>query len=301
MSGIEIQNLTAEYTEQKQKFTALQDVTFSVESGEFISIVGASGCGKSTLLSILGGLRRQSGGTVQIDGEPVNGTGTDRAIVFQHDSLFPWMTVRKNVAFGIRQAKRDLPRAERLRLADEYLGHVGLSGCGDSFPFQLSGGMRQRAAIARALAMDPKLLLMDEPFSALDVKNRAALQKLLLELWEGDGQRKKTVVFVTHDIDEAILLSDRIVLLAPSPGHVVCELTVPFERPRRRLALKGQASYEVFRERLLNLLGGELEEEKEASGFPGGAKSAGRQGRRFGGGVDSRIRYVSERAAQEAG
>ncbi len=153
----------------------------------------------------------------------------------QHYSLFPWMSARKNVAFGIKQVKKNISRAERLKIADEFLDKVGLEDFKNKYPSQLSGGMQQRVAIARALAMDTDILLMDEPFGAIDAKNRTILQELLLELWEGNGvQEKKTVVFVTHDIDEAILLSDRIIMMSASPGRVYKEITVPFERPRNR-------------------------------------------------------------------
>ena len=203
-SKIEIRNLTVDYIEKKKNFTALKNVSFPINDGEFVSIIGASGCGKSTLLSVLEGINKPAEGEVLIDGEKVNGTGSNRSVVFQHYSLFPWMTTRKNVAFGIQQVRKELSRTQRLQVADEFLDKVGLSEFRNKYPSQLSGGMQQRAAIARALAMDTEILLMDEPFSALDAKNRIALQELLLKLWEGENsENKKTVVFVTHDIDEA--------------------------------------------------------------------------------------------------
>lgn len=254
MSKIEIKNLTVHYHEKNHCFTALKDVSFSIGAGEFVSIIGSSGCGKSTLLSILQGINQPSGGTVTIDGEPITGTGTDRGVVFQHYSLFPWMTARKNVAFGVKQAKKNLSKAERLKIADSFLSKVGLDDFKHKYPSQLSGGMQQRVAIARALAMDTEILLMDEPFGALDAKTRTSLQELLLELWEGDGtQERKTIVFVTHDIDEAILLSDRIIMMRPNPGEVYEEIVVPFSRPRRHDALVQEREYGVFRNRLLSL------------------------------------------------
>ena len=256
MGKIEIKNLTVEYTEKKNKFKALDDVTFTVEDGEFVSIIGSSGCGKSTLLSILEGINFPSSGSVSIDGKPITGTGTDRGVVFQHYSLFPWMTARNNVAFGIRQAKKELNKRERLALADEYLDKVGLGDFSDKYPNRLSGGMQQRVAIARALAMDTDILLMDEPFGAIDAKNRVNLQKLLMRLWEGYGKRK-TVVFVTHDLDEAILLSDRIILMSPGPGRVYREIRVPFERPRNIKELIRTNEYNIFHEELLSLFHGE--------------------------------------------
>lgn len=254
MSKIEIQNLSVDYTERNKSFTALQDVSFSVEAGEFVSVIGSSGCGKSTLLSVLEGINTPTKGEILIDGKRIHGTGTDRGVVFQHYSLFPWMTARKNVAFGIKQAKKDLPKTERLHIADEFLEKVGLSDFKNKYPGQLSGGMQQRVAIARALAMDTDILLMDEPFGAIDAKNRTILQELLLELWEGDGkQEKKTVLFVTHDIDESILLSDRIVMLSASPGRVYKEIPVPFARPRNRAELVQTKEYSAFRNELISL------------------------------------------------
>ena len=177
--------------------------------------------------------------------------------MFQHYSLFPWMTARKNVAFGIRQVNKEASRTERLKIADEFLEKVGLNEFKNKYPSQLSGGMQQRVAIARALAMDTDILLMDEPFGAIDAKNRTILQELLLELWEGDGTsaRKtvvfKTVVFVTHDIDEAILLSDKIVMMTANPGQVYSEIKVPFDRPRNRAELVQTQAYNQFRNKLL--------------------------------------------------
>ena len=254
MSKIEIRNLTVEYTEKNHRFTALKDVSFSVETGEFVSVIGSSGCGKSTLLSTLEGIHVPTEGEILIDGKPVTGTGSDRGVVFQHYSLFSWMTARKNVAFGVKQVRRDLSSSERLKIADTFLGRVGLLDFKNKYPSQLSGGMQQRVAIARALAMDTDILLMDEPFGAIDAKNRTILQELLLKLWEGDGsQEKKTVVFVTHDIDEAILLSDRIIMMSANPGQIFREIPVPFSRPRDRASLVQTKDYSAFRNELLSL------------------------------------------------
>ena len=240
---IEINGLTVNYIDNKRSFNALHDVSFGVGRGEFVSVIGASGCGKSTLLSVL------------------HGTGSERGVVFQHYSLFPWMTTKKNIEFGIKQTHHDIKRRERSRIADEFLTKVGLSDAGSKYPSQLSGGMQQRAAIARALAMDTEILLMDEPFSAIDPKNRIILQELLLSLWEGDGsEERKTVVFVTHDIDEAILLSDKIVVLTAHPGTVNEVVNVPFERPRNRAELVGTQEYGRFRNRLLSLLNTDIAE-----------------------------------------
>lgn len=254
MSKIVIQNLTVDFTEKNNSFTALKDVSFSVEAGEFVSVIGSSGCGKSTLLSILQGIHSPTQGSIVIDGKPITGTGTDRGVVFQHYSLFPWMTARKNVEFGIKQVKKNCSQADRLKIADAFLDKVGLGNFKNKYPAALSGGMQQRVAIARALAMDTAILLMDEPFGAIDAKNRTILQELLLDLWEGDGtQEKKTVIFVTHDIDEAILLSDRIVMMSTSPGRVFKDIRVPFARPRNRAQLVQTAEYAVLRNQLLSL------------------------------------------------
>ena len=257
---IEVKHLTVNYAEKNREFTALRDVNFTVEEGEFVSVIGASGCGKSTLLSVLEGLYKQADGEIQISGKPLEGTGKERGVVFQHYS-FPWMTTRKNIAFGIAQVRKDLTKKQRLELADTFLEKVGLAGFGGKYPSQLSGGMQQRAAIARALAMDTEILLMDEPFSAIDAKNRIVLQELLLKLWEGDGtEPRKSVVFVTHDIDEAILLSDKIVVLTAHPGTVAEIIPVPFERPRDRQKLVQSPEYGKFRSRLLKLFYNDIAE-----------------------------------------
>jgi NitT/TauT family transport system ATP-binding protein len=246
LSKIEIRNLAVEYEEKERRFAALSDVSFDIEEGEFVSVIGASGCGKSTLLAVLEGIRSPSGGEALIDGAPITGVGADRGVGFQHYSLFPWMTARKNVAFGVRQAKKALSAKQALAIADEYLEKVALTGHGDKYPERLSGGQQQRVAIARALAMDKDILLMDEPFGAVDARNRTLLQELLLKLWDHEA-RRKTVVFVTHDIDEAIFLSDRVVMLTESPGRVYKDIRVPFPRPRDRSALLNSTTYVNFR------------------------------------------------------
>ena len=258
---IEVSHLTVNYAEKNREFTALRDVNFTVEEGEFVSVIGASGCGKSTLLSVLEGLYKQADGSINISGKPVSGTGKERGVVFQHYSLFPWMTTRKNIAFGIAQVRKDLTKKQSLEIADTFLEKVGLGEFGSKYPSQLAGGMQQRAAIARALAMDTEILLMDEPFSAIDAKNRIVLQELLLKLWEGDGtEPRKSVVFVTHDIDEAILLSDKIVVLTAHPGTVAEIIPVPFERPRDRQKLVQSPEYSKFRARLLKLFYNDIAE-----------------------------------------
>jgi NitT/TauT family transport system ATP-binding protein len=266
VNKIEVNRLTVQYRDGNGVFTALEDLSFGVEKGEFAGVIGSSGCGKSTLLGVLGGLRGADTGEVFIDGKKVAGPGPDRSMVFQHYSLFPWMTARNNVAFGIKQVYKNLSRRERLDRAAVFLARVGLENFKNKYPGQLSGGMRQRVAIARALAMDTEILLMDEPFGAVDARNRTILQELLLRLWEGgagdvvyppgEGPRpgdRKTVVFVTHDIDEAIILSDRIIMMSSSPGKIYRELAVPFERPRNRASLIQTPEYTKLRNELLAL------------------------------------------------
>ena len=250
MSKIEIRNLSMEYGIKNTRFTALQGVNLDIEKGEFVSLLGASGCGKSTLLTIIDGLRKPSGGSIRISGQEINGTGKDRSIVFQNYSLFPWMTVRKNVAFGVQQLRPELNKAQRLEIADEFVEKVGLTEFRNKYPLQLSGGQQQRVAIARALATNTEILLMDEPFGALDTKTRASLQDLLLSLWRNESE-KKTVIFVTHDVDESIFLSDRIIIMQPNPGRIYKDIKVPFARPRIRENLTDTEEYRNFRKEIV--------------------------------------------------
>lgn len=248
MSKIEIENLSFCYEANGRRAAALEDIDLRVEAGEFLCLLGPSGCGKSTLLSILNGLNRASGGEVRIDGRPITGPGRDRAVVFQHYSLFPWLTAEKNVMFGIEQSGRKCSRAERRQIADDFLEQVGLLEAREKYPAELSGGMQQRVAIARALAMDADILLMDEPFGAVDPKLRLELQELVGRLSMEHG---KTVVFVTHDIDEAILLADRIVVMEPK--HIRAIETLRLPRPRSRDALAAQPEYAKLQQRLMSL------------------------------------------------
>lgn len=206
-------------------FVALADVEISVHTSEVLCLVGPSGCGKTTLLNLMAGFEEPSSGSIFVDGRPVTRPGPDRTVVFQQDALFPWLTVRQNVTAGARATKQ----RNYAGRADSLLAHVRLSEFADRYPYQLSGGMRQRAAIARALMAETKVLLMDEPFGALDAQTRSAMQDLLQEIWEA---YRPTIVFITHDIEEALLLGDRVVVMAPNPGRIVKELTVPFRRPR---------------------------------------------------------------------
>lgn len=252
MFKIDFHKVTFNYEDKDTFYTAIKDINFSIREGEFVSIIGPSGCGKSTLLSLIAGLNFPSHGNVLLNGEDIKGPSSDRGVVFQHYSLFPWMTSKKNVIFGIKQVQKERRYHEIEAIADKYLNLVGLNQFKNKYPVQLSGGMQQRVAIARAFAMNPSVLLMDEPFGAVDAKNRILLQEILLKLWE-TGEQKKTVVFVTHDIDEAIFLSDRIIVMSAGPGTVKKEVTVPFPRPRSRNYLVDTKEYLELRNSLLNL------------------------------------------------
>lgn len=232
----------------------LKHLDLEVAAGEFVCLVGHSGCGKSTTLRILAGLQKPIHGEISINGKPLDGCGLDRSVVFQNYSLFPWMTAKKNIEFGINQASveldRKLGKAEISAIADEYLARVNMSKAADLYPYQLSGGMQQRIAIARALAMDTETLLFDEPFGALDVKTRRELQVLMEELWM-DGNNAKTAVFVTHDVDEALLLADRIIFM--SGGRFLDEFRVSALRPRDPEKFAKTGEYQQMRSKLLDL------------------------------------------------
>lgn len=206
---------------------ALREINFSIAEGEFVSIVGASGSGKSTLLRIIDGLLEPSAGRVLVDDVPVQQPGPDRAMVFQQDSLLPWKTVIENVAYGLTLAHKPWPQAEKL--ARRFIEMTGLAGFESHYPHQLSGGMRQRVNVARALAVDPRILLLDEPFAALDAQTREIMQTELLSIWQ---QSHKTVLLITHQIDEAVFLSDRVIIFSARPGLVRKEIPIPLPRPR---------------------------------------------------------------------
>jgi NitT/TauT family transport system ATP-binding protein len=230
MGKLEIRDLNKSFAKDDgSRLVVLDHVTFDVKDKEFVCILGSSGCGKTTLLRMIAGLDTAESGTIVLDGEEMKGTNPKVGMVFQEYSLFPWRTVIDNIAFGLEM--RGIPKEERYRVAEEYLELVNLSQFRDSFPSELSGGMRQRVAVARALALDPVVLLMDEPFGALDAQTRNKLQIELLEIWE---KTKKTVIFITHSVDEAVFLSDRIVVLTPRPGRI-CQVTeIQLPRPRDR-------------------------------------------------------------------
>lgn len=250
MSSLEMKDVSYAYPDEVDKFKTrkhrhvtvedipeeglvLKHLDLTVKDGEFLCLVGHSGCGKSTTLRILAGLQKPLGGEIFIGNEPLDGPGMNRSVVFQNYSIFPWMTAKKNVEFGIHQASielhRDYTKARISEIADDYLAKVNMTKAADLYPYQLSGGMQQRVAIARALAMDTEIMLFDEPFGALDIKTRRELQGLMEGLWMND-EVKKTAIFVTHDVEEALLLADRVVFM--SAGRFVDQFEVDASRPR---------------------------------------------------------------------
>lgn len=228
MSKLSIQGVSRVFSNPNGGQThALTPVDFEVRENDFVTILGPSGCGKSTMLRIVAGLDQPSSGRVLLDGQPVDGPGADRGMVFQSYTLFPWLTIEQNIRFGLRE--RGMPEAQQKERAEYFIAKVGLRGFEQHFPKQLSGGMQQRTAIARALANDPKILLMDEPFGALDNQTRVLMQELLLGIWES---ARKTVLFVTHDIDEAIFMANRVAVFSARPGRIKTELKVDLPHPR---------------------------------------------------------------------
>ncbi|KQY87132.1 ABC transporter ATP-binding protein [Pelomonas sp. Root1444] len=249
MSGrVHVEHLSIELGEGPARFEVLRDLSVTIEPGEFVCLLGPSGCGKSTLLGALAGHLSPSHGHVSLDGEAITGPDPDRGLVFQQHTLFPWKTVLDNVGHGLKM--KGVPRAEREQRAAELLRLVGLQGFERRYPRELSGGMQQRVEIARVLINHPRVLLMDEPFGALDALTRSRMQELLLELWT---RMRTTVVFVTHDIDEALFLADRVLVIGPRPGRVVEELKLGFPRPRRA-ALLTEPAFVQLKRRCLALL-----------------------------------------------
>lgn len=259
MAGLTLRGVDFAYQRREQSHPVFEQLDMSFDEGTFTAVLGPSGCGKSTLLHLLAGLERPRGGEILVGGAAPRGPGPDRGIVFQDYSLFPWMTARRNISFCAMQAVKGLSRKAADARADEYLSLVGLGDKGSCYPSQLSGGMRQRVAIAKALAMDPAVLLFDEPFGALDPETRLRLQGLLERLW-AEQSPHRTVVFVTHDIDEALYLADRILFL--DGGAVRDTIPVPFPRPRaREMLLSPEACYfrkccmRLFHESAVNACG----------------------------------------------
>ena len=262
--GLEISYLAKSFPGKRgQAYVALENVDLHIRRGEFVSLIGHSGCGKSTLLSIIAGLEQPSKGSVTLDGTPITAPGPERAVVFQNYSLLPWLTVEQNVSEAVEAACPNLEPIKQMGRVQTFLRAVGLWAHKDKRPHEISGGMQQRVAIARAFAIHPRVMLLDEPFGALDALTRASLQDKLNELWQGttgpsdtaSSSAIETVVMVTHDIDEAIFLSDRIVVMTNGPRAGVQEIIeVPFARPRSRAELVGSAEYAALKARLVYLL-----------------------------------------------
>lgn len=224
---ISVRGLSKVFPLGGQDFIALDRVSLNISDNEFVTVVGPSGCGKSTLMNILAGLEETSGGQARVDGKVVSGPSPERGVIFQQYALFPWLTVRKNVEFGLKTA--GMPKAQRRETAEYFIRMVGLEKFADALPKMLSGGMKQRCAIARAYAVNPSILLMDEPFGALDALTRVKLQEQLLETW---NKEKRTVLFITHDVDEAVFLANRVVVMAARPGriHEIIDIDLPYPR-----------------------------------------------------------------------
>ena len=238
---------------QTEDVAVLRDFDLDIREGEFLSVLGPSGCGKSTFLSILAGLTERTGGSIRIDGQALAGINPQQGVVFQGYALFPWRTVLENIEVGLEI--RGVPKAERRRIAQEHLELVGLTGAGARYPHEISGGMKQRVAIARSLAYKPDVLLMDEPFAALDAQTREILQGELLRIWE---QYRKTIVFITHSLDEAIFLSDRIAVMTRRPGTVKQILEVPLPRPRLP-ELRNSEAFVALRQQAWDILKDEVQ------------------------------------------
>jgi NitT/TauT family transport system ATP-binding protein len=246
---LEVTGLTKVYPgKDGGESTVLDRIDLQIPAGQFVCIVGASGCGKTTFIKMIDGLTSVSAGTIKVDGKQVSGPGPERGFVFQNDSLFPWRTVRDNILFGLEM--RGKPRAEALHESEEMIKLVGLVGFADHYPHELSGGMRQRVNLARALAVDPDILMMDEPFAALDAQTREIMQRELLKIWE---RRKKTVLFITHQIDEAIYLADRVLVFGARPGRIKADIPIKFDRPRS-LSLKRTPEFIALNDQIWNLI-----------------------------------------------
>lgn len=251
-----VENLLVNFSQGSENaVTAIENLNISVAEGEFVTIVGPSGCGKSTLLSVIDGLLPAQSGRVTLRNRIVTEPGSDRAMVFQDSALLPWRTVLSNIEFGLQM--RGANAKKRSEIARRYLGRVGLSRFGKHFPHQLSGGMRQRVGIARALAVNPEILLMDEPFGALDAQTRELMAVELLRIWD---EERKTVLFVTHSIEEAIYLGDRVIVLSARPARVKMEIKVDLPRPRDP-AIRSWSEFTHYRELIWNQLEVHLEEE----------------------------------------
>lgn len=248
---LDIRGMSKRFSIGGQTVEALREVNLTITKGEFVCLIGASGCGKSTLLRIIAGFETASSGTAAMYGAPITGPGPERGMVFQDFALFPWLTVKQNIAFGPRQ--NGMPGEKLDAIAARYTDMVGLTKFADYYPAQLSGGMKQRVAIARVLANDCEVLLMDEPFGALDALTREKLQQELLEIWE---RTKVTVIFVTHSVEEAVLLSDRVVVMTAGPGRIEYDGRVPLSRPREVSAIDFNQVRRDMSRRLSSHVGG---------------------------------------------
>jgi NitT/TauT family transport system ATP-binding protein len=249
MALLEITGVNKLFWADGKQMEALRDINLGIEENEFVCFIGPSGCGKTTLLRIVAGLEEPTSGTITLDGDPIKGPSPERGMVFQEYSLFPWRTVLANITFGLEL--RGVPLNERETRSRQYLKMVGLENFETRYPHELSGGMKQRVAIARALVNNPRALLMDEPFGALDAQTRNIMQSELLRIWE---EEKKTVVFVTHSVDEAIYLADRIVIMSARPGRIKDIIEIPFPRPRNRTS----SEVNQIRDRILSDLRSEI-------------------------------------------
>ncbi len=247
---LEMKNISIKFKPSKSaEIVAVEDTSLVVNQNEFVSIIGPSGCGKSTLLRAAAGLEQPISGNIYVQGKSVYRPGAERGLVFQTYTLFPWLTVTENIHFSLK--KSSLSKTDQKRLVEHYIHLIGLEGFEKSYPNQLSGGMRQRVAIARALVYQPKILLMDEPFGALDAQTRLMMQELLLEVWE---KQRITVLFVTHDVDEAILLSDRILVMTTLPGRIKTEIDIDFPRPRTVLDTETSSMFTEYKKQVLELV-----------------------------------------------
>jgi nitrate/nitrite transport system ATP-binding protein len=250
---LEIENLVKSYpTPDKGDFVVLDGVNLSIGEDEYISVIGHSGCGKSTLLKIVAGLEKGTSGSVRLEGKEIRQPGAERMMVFQNYSLLPWLTVRENIRLAVDEVLKNANRSEKISIVNEHLAMVNLTAAADKYPDEISGGMKQRVGIARALAIRPKMLLMDEPFGALDALTRGKLQRQVLDIWENNRQ---AVMMITHDVDEAIYMSDRIVLMTNGPAATIGEiLEVPFAHPRDRSSMRNSKEYFELRNHALNFL-----------------------------------------------
>ncbi|MGC9671082.1 ABC transporter ATP-binding protein [Planosporangium sp. 12N6] len=250
---ISFQGVGKTFSSRGRQLSALEDITFDVRRGEFLALVGPSGCGKSTLLDLLAGLSAPTTGAIEVDGAPVTGPGLDRGVVFQQYALLPWRTAQANVEFGLEA--KGVARRERADRARHFLDLVGLSGFGDRYPHELSGGMKQRVAIARSLAFDPDVLLMDEPFAALDAQTRDSLQDELLRIWE---RTNKTIVFITHGIDEAVYLGQRVAVMTSRPGRIKKIIDIPLGSRTETEDLRSDPTFARYRHEIWALLRDEV-------------------------------------------